>query len=204
MKIKICGIKTLTAAQAVENYGSDFIGCIFYKKSRRYISPELAAQILKPLKRVKKVGVFVNEKVSVVNEISALVNLDYVQLHGNENADYAAQIHKPIIKAYRFNENFNVDDANNFPCEFILIDSFVKGQVGGTGQTFNWENSADKISQITKPIFIAGGISLENFSDAARIFKPYALDVSGSLEIDGEKSVDKIKSFMTATKNFGE
>ena len=77
-----------------------------------------------------------------------------------------------------------------------LIDSFVKGQVGGTGQTFNWENSAEKISRITKPIFIAGGISQENFRDAARIFKPYALDVSGSLEVDGEKSVEKIKSFM--------
>ena len=196
MKIKICGIKTENAAQAVENYGADFIGCIFYKKSRRYIEPEVAAQILKPLTRVKKVGVFVDENVSIVNEISELLKLDYVQLHGNENPDYAAQIHKPIIKAYRFGENFNVDDANNFPCEFILIDSFVKGQVGGTGQTFNWENSAEKISRITKPIFIAGGISQENFRDAARIFKPYALDVSGSLEVDGEKSVEKIKSFM--------
>ena len=196
MKIKICGIKTENAAQAVENYGADFIGCIFYKKSRRYIEPEVAAQILKPLTRVKKVGVFVDENVSIVNEISELLKLDYVQLHGNENLDYAAQIRKPIIKAYRFGENFNVDDANNFPCEFILIDSFVKGQVGGTGQTFNWENSAEKISRITKPIFIAGGISQENFRDAARIFKPYALDVSGSLEVDGEKSVEKIKSFM--------
>ena len=196
MKIKICGIKTENAAQAVENYGADFIGCIFYKKSRRYIEPEVAAQILKPLTRVKKVGVFVDENVSIVNEISELLKLDYVQLHGNENPDYAAQINKPIIKAYRFGENFNIDDANNFPCEFILIDSFVKGQVGGTGQTFNWENSAEKISRITKPIFIAGGISQENFRDAARTFKPYALDVSGSLEVDGEKSVEKIKSFM--------
>lgn len=196
MKIKICGIKTENAAQAVENYGADFIGCIFYKKSRRYIEPEVAAQILKPLTRVKKVGVFVDENFSTVNEISELLKLDYVQLHGNENPDYAAQINKPIIKAYRFGENFNVYDANNFPCEFILIDSFVKGQVGGTGQTFNWESSAEKILRITKPIFIAGGISQENFRDAARIFKPYALDVSGSLEVDGEKSVEKIKSFM--------
>ena len=100
MKIKICGIKTENAAQAVENYGADFIGCIFYKKSRRYIEPEVAAQILKPLNRVKKVGVFVDENVSIVNEISALLNLDYVQLHGNENLDYAAQIHKPIIMAF--------------------------------------------------------------------------------------------------------
>ncbi len=201
MHIKICGIKTAAAARAVEDFGADFIGCIFYRKSRRYISAETAAEILRPLK-IKKVGVFVDETAEIVNRTAEIAGLDYVQLHGNETAEYAAQITAPIIKAYRYGENFSVDAANNFPCEFILVDAFVAGKAGGTGKTFDWRQSARDIAKISKPVFIAGGISQDNFIEAAEIFKPFALDISGSLEIGGEKSVALIEKFMHAVKNY--
>ena len=117
-------------------------------------------------------------------------------MHGSETAEYAKKICRPIIKAYRYGDGFSVDAANNFPCEFVLIDSFVKGAAGGTGKSFDWLSSAREINKITKPVFIAGGISIENFAEAAEIFNPYALDVSGSLEIDGVKSVAKIENFL--------
>ena len=201
MKIKICGIKTAEAARAVEKFGADYIGCIFYAKSKRYIAPEIAAEILRPLK-IKKVGVFVNESSEIVNAIAEKVGLDYVQLHGSETAEYAKKICRPIIKAYRYGDGFSTDAANNFPCEFILVDSFVKGTAGGTGKSFDWLISAREINKITKPVFIAGGISIENFAEAAKIFNPYALDISGSLEIDGVKSATKIESFLCEFKNF--
>lgn len=200
MHIKICGIKTAAAARAVENFGADFIGCIFYRKSRRYTSPETAAEILRPLK-IKKVGVFVDETSATVNRIAETVELDYVQLHGHESAEYAAEISAPIIKAYRYGENFSADAANNFPCEFVLVDAFVSGAAGGTGTTFDWNRAAVEVAKVSKPVFIAGGISQDNFSAAAEIFKPFALDVSGSLEVNGEKSPALIESFLRAVKN---
>ncbi len=201
MRIKICGIKTAEAARAVEKFGADYIGCIFYAKSKRYIAPEIAAEILRPLK-IKKVGVFVNESAEIVNAIAESIGLDYVQLHGSETAEYAKKICRPLIKAYRYGDGFSVEAANNFPCEFILVDSFVAGSAGGTGKSFDWLNSAREILKLTKPVFIAGGISIENFAEAAEIFKPYALDVSGSLEIDGVKSATKIESFLREARRY--
>lgn len=201
MHVKICGIRTFEAAAAVEKFGADFIGCIFYGKSKRCVAPETAAEILRPLK-IKKVGVFVDETAENVNAIAETVGLDYVQLHGHESAEYAARIDKPIIKAYRYGDGFSADAANNFPCEFILIDSFAQGQAGGTGKVFNWKDAARSVAEIRKPVFIAGGISIENFAEAAALFKPYALDVSGSLEVDGVKSVVRIEKFLRAFKNY--
>lgn len=202
MLIKICGVTTSEAAEAAEKFGANFLGCIFFEKSRRYISPDSAAKIFKSVSRAKKVGVFVDENFETVNNIAELVGLDFVQLHGNESADYAKKISRPIIKAYRYGDGFSAEEANNFPCEFVLLDSFVKGQAGGTGKTFDWISAANETAKLRKPLFLAGGISRENFRDAAKIFHPYALDVSGSLEVGGKKSVAKIEEFLLAVKNF--
>ena len=201
--VKICGIKTLDAAQAVVECGADFLGFIFFDRSRRYITPDDAARIARKCSDIKRVGVFVDEAPDTVNRIAERVGLNYVQLHGNETAEYAARIERPIIKAWRFGENFDVDIANAFPCDIILLDSYVKGQAGGTGQLFNWTAAARLISRLTKPLLIAGGISIENVATAAAIFQPYGVDVSGSLEIDGVKSVAKIKEFMRAARAIG-
>ena len=128
---------------------------------------------------------FVDEDSDTVNRIAERVGLDYVQLHGNETADYAARIERPIIKAWRFGDNFDVRIANAFPCDIILLDSYVRGQAGGTGQLFNWTAAARLTARLTKPLLIAGGISIENVTTAAAIFQPYGADVSGSLEVDG-------------------
>ena len=195
-RVKICGIRTLEAAIEAERGGADYIGFIFYPKSHRYIKPADAAKIAQNIIKCKKVGVFVDEQVTIVNEISERVNLDYVQLHGHEDEDYAKKINRPIIKAWRYGDGFNVEDANKFPCELILLDSFIKGKAGGTGQTFNWNAAAEETKKLKKPVLIAGGISVDNVSEVIKIFSPFGVDVSGSLEINGIKSIDKIQKFL--------
>ena len=203
IKVKICGIKTLDAAQVAMDNGADFLGFIFFARSRRYIEPNAAAEIARKCSGVKRVGVFVDEKPDVVNSIAERVGLDYIQLHGNETVEYASKIERPIIKAWRFGDNFDRRIANEFPCDIILLDSFVRGQAGGTGQLFNWTAAARLTSELKKPLLIAGGISTENVSTAVEIFQPYGIDVSGSLEVDGEKSAAKIEQFMRVVHSIG-
>ena len=198
--VKICGIKTSDVAQCAAESGADFLGFIFFDRSRRYIEPSNAARICREVSDIKRVGVFVDEDSDTVNRIAERVGLDYVQLHGNETADYAARIERPIIKAWRFGDNFDVRIANAFPCDIILLDSYVRGQAGGTGQLFNWTAAARLTARLTKPLLIAGGISIET---AAAIFQPYGADVSGSLEVDGVKSPEKIREFMRVVRAIG-
>ena len=196
LKVKICGIKTLETAIEADKAGADFIGFIFYKESSRFINPFKAAEIAKSIK-CKKVGVFVDESADYINEVVRLVGLDYVQLHGNEDAKFAAKIRRvPIIKAWRYNGELDMREINKYPSDFILLDSFVKDRVGGTGKTFDWNKASLETRKLTKPFFIAGGISRENVREVIKIFRPYGIDLSGSLEIKGAKSISKIHDFM--------
>jgi phosphoribosylanthranilate isomerase len=142
------------------------------------------------------VGVFVDAHISEVNEIAEFCGLDYVQLHGHEDEAYARQVTRPVIKAYRYGDNFKAEEAEQYPAELILLDSFVKGEAGGTGKTFAWQEASREVASLGKPLLVAGGISEENLSEVAATFHPYGVDVSGSLEEQGEKSVRLITSFL--------
>lgn len=199
MKIKICGIRDLEAAKAVAK-GADYMGFIMSDKFRRYISPEQVREICSVVTECKKVGVYVDQTAEYVNETSLYCGLDYVQLHGHESPEYALQIKKLVIKAFRYGEDFTVEAAENYPAEIILIDSYSKNTVGGTGVTFAWETAAEEIKKLTKPYIIAGGIKAETVQDAKRIFNPYGIDASGSMEIDGKKSPKLIGEFLEACR----
>ena len=201
IKVKICGIKTREAAIAADQNSADFIGFIFHKQSKRFIHPFTAGEISRSIKRAKKVGVFVDDSVEFINDVVNLVKLDYVQLHGNEDAKIIQKIRAPIIKAWRFNDKFNAKEADNFPCEIVLLDSYVEGYAGGSGKIFNWHKAAVETKKINKPILIAGGISIENFQEVVDIFQPYGVDVSSSLEVNGVKSVNKIADFLKFAKH---
>lgn len=202
MRVKMCGMRTVAAAHAAEEAGADYVGFIFAKNSRRYVAPEAAREIARTLRHVKKVGVFVDAPMDEVNEIATYVGLDYVQLHGHESAEMAEQAERLVIKAYRYGDDFSVEAANAYPAEMILVDSYVQGAAGGTGTAFHWQEAAQKIAHVTKPVLIAGGITAENVGEAAAIFQPFGVDVSGGLEEDGEKSEAKIRAFMEVVRNF--
>ena len=200
MRVKMCGMKTLAAARAAEEAGADYVGFIFDEKSKRYVVPESAQEIARELRHAKKVGVFVDAPMDAVNDIAALVGLDYVQLHGHETADMALRAARPVIKAYRYGDDFDAAAANAYPAEIILVDSYVAGAAGGTGTAFGWQEAAREIARVTKPVLIAGGITTENVGEAAEVFHPFGVDVSGGLEEDGEKSEAKIRAFMAAAR----
>ena len=202
MRVKMCGMRTITAARAAEEAGADYIGFIFAKNSRRYIAPEAAREIARALHRVRTVGVFVDAPMDEVNQIAAFVGLDYVQLHGHESAEMAKESQYPVIKAYRYGDDFDADAASAYPAEMILVDNYVQGAAGGTGTAFHWQDAAREIARVTKPVLIAGGITAENVGAAAAIFQPFGVDVSGGLEDGGEKSEEKIRAFMEVVRNF--
>ena len=200
MRVKMCGMRTITAARAAEEAGADYVGFIFAEGSRRYISPESAREIVCGLQRARTVGVFVDAPIDTVNEIAAVVGLDYVQLHGHEPPETARRSTHPVIKAYRYGDDFDADAANAYPAEIILIDSFVAGAAGGTGTAFHWQEAAREIARVRKSVLIAGGITAENAGAAASIFHPFGLDVSGGIEEHGKKSAEKIRAFMNAVR----
>ncbi|WP_073088423.1 phosphoribosylanthranilate isomerase [Selenomonas ruminantium] len=200
MRAKICGIKDLFAAKVAEEAGADFIGFVFYEPSHRYINPERAAVIRQQIKESRCVGVFVDEDLSRVNEIAEQVGLDYVQLHGHEPASYAKQVVCPVIKAFRYDENFSVAEANDYPAEMILLDTPHPLLPGGTGERFDWRRAADDIVQIHKSVLVAGGINRENVKQVNKLLHPYAVDVSSGLEENKEKSLEKIRAFLRRIK----
>ena len=200
MRVKMCGMKTVSAALAAEEAGADYIGFVFAEKSRRFVAPKAAQEIARERRHAQKVGVFVDAPMDEVNAIAALVGLDYVQLHGHETAETARGSERPVIKAYRYGDDFDVDAANKYPAEIILVDSYLQGAAGGTGTVFAWQEAAREIARITKPVLIAGGITAENVGEAAVIFHPFGVDVSGGLEEQGEKSEEKIRAFMEAVR----
>ncbi len=201
MKVKICGLRTLEAAQTAAQAGADFLGVILWPKSRRAISVKQAAGIVHELREEALfVGVVVDQPLEEVAAMARRCRFYAIQLHGHEPPEYAEALRRSadirIIKAFRWQDDFSVEAANDYPADFVLLDTFRKGMAGGTGKTFRWREAAEETRKLNKPLFLAGGISETNAGEAARTLSPFALDVSGSLEEDGEKSPQKIRAFM--------
>ena len=201
MKVKICGLRTIEAAQTAARAGADFLGFIMWPESRRYVSASQAGSIVQAVREsAMTVGVVVDQTLEEVEALVRRCHFGAIQLHGHEPPEYAEALRVAadvrIIKAFRWRDDFSVAAANDYPADYILLDTFKKGMAGGTGETFRWREAADETRKLKKPLLLAGGISEENAEEAARPLSPFALDVSGSLEENGEKSPEKIAAFM--------
>ncbi len=197
-KIKICGIRDRQAAEAANK--ADFMGFIMNTVYRRYCHPDKVKALCREFKGSRKVGVFVDQSLDEVNEMAEYCGLDYVQLHGHEDEEYANKINRPVIKAFRYGDDFSVERANNYPAEIVIIDSYNKHIAGGTGVQFAWQAAAQEICQLTKPYMIAGGITAQTVQEAMKIFSPYGIDASGAMEIDGVKSPKLIEEFLATAR----
>lgn len=203
-RVKICGITNWTDARRAFGAGADFLGFNFYPKSPRYISPSQAGKIVKRLPDgVAAVGVFVNETADAVIEIARQLNLDFVQLHGDETPETVAKIAKyvPVIKALRVRKPFRVTQLQQFKCaSAFLLDGFDRRARGGTGKTFDW--SVARRAKRGRTIFLAGGLTPENVAEARKATVPYALDVCSGVEAKpGKKDGARIEAFMRAVRN---
>jgi len=204
-KVKICGITNLEDALLSTKFGADALGFNFYEKSPRYIAPEKAREIIKELPaHVLKVGVFVNESLDEIIEIAATAKLDAVQLHGEETPEFArelkAETNLEIIKAFRVSPKFKPEDVLQYKIDAVLLDAYSANEHGGTGETFDWE-IARKVREIFPKMYLAGGLSAENISEAILAVKPFAVDVCSSIEkAKGIKNYTKVKNFIFQVK----
>jgi len=188
-KIKFCGLSRPCDIEFANEIMPEYIGFVFYEKSRRNISFEQAEKLKKILNpEIKTVGVFVNETPEKILSFSSV--LDLIQLHGNEDEFYIEKLKnltgKKIIKAFKLQNSEDVNLALKNPADYIMFDS---GQ--GTGKIFDW----NLIKNVTRPYFLAGGLAPENVKDALKILKPFALDVSSGIESQGFKDKMKMLAF---------
>lgn len=203
MKIKICGITNLADALLCESCGADAIGFIFYVGSKRQIMPDEAAEIVSHLNPLTiKVGVFVDENPVLINQLIKDVGLNMVQLHGGETPEDISLINVPVIKAFRVNDDFDFTVLNHYSNSYLLLDSYDKEELGGTGKTFNWQMIPE---QLKSKIILAGGINSDNIDIIFQQIKPQAIDVSSSLEeYPGKKDKEKVIQFFNKIKSFKE
>ena len=196
-KIKICGLTRTEDIEMVNEFLPDYIGFVF-AKSRRQVSSEQAKELKKKLKpEIKAVGVFVNEKAENIAEIANQGIIDLIQIHGDEDAAYCAQLRKltqaPIIKVVRVEREDDLAGIEEFDCDYYLFDTLSSKDYGGTGKAFDHSLLYNK--EIKKPFFVAGGLNQDNVAAVIEVIKPFGVDTSGGVETDGIKDVNKIKEF---------
>lgn len=201
VRSKICGITRIEDALAAAEAGADAIGFVFYAKSPRAVDVRQARAIIAELPPfVTTVGLFVNASRCELNEILEVVPLDLLQFHGDETPQDCEGYHRPWIKALRVRPGDDLEAACRLyaGARGILLDTYVPGVPGGTGEAFDWSLVPARLS---KPIILAGGLSAGNVGQAIAQVRPYAVDVSGGVEqAKGIKDAAKIEAFMRAVK----
>jgi phosphoribosylanthranilate isomerase len=210
-RIKICGVTSIQDANLVAESGADAIGLNFVDDSPRCVTIETARQLAAVVgDRLTKVGVFVNRPVEEVNRIAAAVNLDMVQLHGDESTEACSQVVGPVVKALAFGPQglapllqfWEACQQLERPLAGLLIDASVPGRYGGTGSTIDWSRLATCRDQLDRvPWALAGGLCPGNVARAIATVAPSGVDVASGVESSpGTKDRIKTSAFVSAAK----
>jgi phosphoribosylanthranilate isomerase len=202
VRSKICGITRIEDALAAVEAGADAIGLVFYAKSPRAVTLQQARAIIVALPPfVTTVGLFVDASRCELGEILDAVPLDLLQFHGDESPAACDGYHRPYIKALRVKPGDDIAAQVELykNASGVLLDTYVPGIPGGTGEAFDWSLVPEGLS---KPVILAGGLTAENVVQAIAQVRPYAVDVSGGVEVTkGIKDAEKIRAFMQAVKS---
>ncbi|MED3476641.1 phosphoribosylanthranilate isomerase [Bacillus thuringiensis] len=200
MKVKICGITDVETAKSACEYGADALGFVF-AESKRKITPKRAKEIIQELPaNVLKIGIFVNESVEVIQKIADECGLTHVQLHGDEDNHQIRRLNIPSIKSLGVTSESDMKNAQGYEADYILFDSPKEKFHGGNGKTFSWELLGHMPKELRKKTILAGGLNALNIEEAIRTVRPYMIDVSSGVEIEGKKDVEKIKQFIIKAK----
>lgn len=204
VKVKICGITSMTDARMAVELGTDALGFVF-APSPRQISPNRAKDIIRRLPPfVTPVGVFVDEEIGKVLDVATYTGLKAVQLHGSETPGYVRDIMGQFwaIKAIRVRTRRDLAKLGKYEAHAFLLDSYVQGRLGGTGKTFPW-GLAREARQLGT-IILAGGLNPENVREAICAVRPYGVDVSSGVESSpGKKDRRMVREFIQAAKSCG-
>lgn len=200
-QIKLCGMSRLCDIEVANALRPEYIGFVFAKKSRRYVSPEEAGKWKEVLsKEIRAVGVFVDEQVEQIAHLYQQGIIDMAQLHGNEDENYIKKLKElckcPVIKAFTVvsgetEGEFDIEAVEKSSADYVLLDSGA-----GSGETFAW----DLIQHVKRPYFLAGGLGVENVERAISELHPFAVDVSSGIETDKVKDKTKMKVFVDTVR----
>ena len=195
-KIKMCGLSRPCDIAAANAIRPEYIGFVFYPKSKRNVTPEQAVQLKKLLSpAIQAVGVFVDAAPEAVSALLRQGVIDMAQLHGHEDEAYLASLRqrtdKPLLQAFRIAGADDVTRAVQSSADMVLLDAGM-----GSGEGFDWT----LVRKIDRPYFLAGGLDADNVTAAIRQLHPYAVDVSSGIETDGQKDKEKMAAFAAAVR----
>lgn len=201
--VKICGITRLEDARYCAGAGADYLGFIQYEESPRYIAPASARQIIDWVYGPTPVGVFVNREADDVNAAVEAAGFELAQLHGHETPEMCAAVTVPVVKAFSVTHDASAEqllaimEPYRDVVDYFLLDTHHTSLYGGTGESFNWRLARELADAV--PLFLAGGIDETNVREAVQTIRPFALDLSSSVEsAPGVKDFDKLGRFFDA------
>lgn len=204
-KVKVCGLTRPEDARLAVEQGAWAIGMVFHPDSPRHVDVERAAEIATAFRRrCQVVGVFVNSPLDDILRILGSVPLTMIQLHGDEGPSYCAEAGRRsglgVIKAVRARDVQAVRALSAYKTAFHMIDAYVPGSFGGTGERFDWELAVARPADT--PLILSGGLTAENVAEALAVTRPYAVDVSSGVESSpGVKDSYRLQAFFEAVQN---
>lgn len=206
--VKICGLSEPQTLQTAISAGARFVGFVFYAPSPRYVEFDIAYELARQVPTgVRSVGLFVNPSNEEISHVTSTIQLDMIQLHGDESPGRVAEIkaltNMPVMKALRVASADDLEGLDGFEAaaDWILFDSKPpKADLpGGTGESFDWNILSGR--EFKKPWMLGGGLNADNIKEALSILSPTAVDVSSGVESSrGVKDSEKIKSFIQCVK----
>jgi phosphoribosylanthranilate isomerase len=203
--VKICGITNLDDARAAVGFGAWALGINFYRESPRACDVEEAAEIATALRReVEVAGVFVNAPLDELLGVADSVPLTMVQLHGEEGPSYCDEVRRrtglKVIKAARARDAAAVRALTPYRTDYHMLDAFVPGSWGGTGERFDWELAA--VHPGRPPLLLSGGLDPDNVAEAIAAVRPFAVDVASGVEASaGRKDHEKLRRFFASVQS---
>lgn len=202
IRVKICGITQAADAVAAVQAGASALGFMFFEGSPRNVTLQQAREIIRELPPfVAKVGVFVNATRDQIQRTIGDTGIDTLQFHGDESPEACRGFGLKTLKAFRVQGKDMLQLMPRYDVDAWLLDSFVAGQRGGTGVTFNWDLAVHACSLGT-PVILAGGLNSDNVERAVRQVQPYGIDVSSGVEsAPGKKDHALIAEFIARALN---
>lgn len=196
-RVKICGITRTEDAQVAVDAGADALGFVFYPPSPRYVAPEKAAEIIRDVAAfVTTTALFVNAEREEIDRIIDSSRIDLLQFHGDEPETFCNSFSRPYIKALRMKPGMDIlaECQKYASARAILLDAYRPGVPGGTGEVFDWDLIPDNLPA---PVILAGGLTCDNIRQAVQTVTPFAVDVSGGVELSkGIKDAVKVETFV--------
>ncbi len=202
VKVKICGITNEADAMAAVEAGADALGFVFWAKSPRYTAISQAKEIMRRLPGwLLKTGVFLNPPEDLVRRAIGECGINLLQFHGEESPEFCVGFEVMSMKAFRVRDRASLDQLERYETDAWLLDAYVEGSPGGSGETFNWELAGDARCR-KRPMFLAGGLNPENVAQAISLVGPYGVDVSSGVEQSpGKKDHSKVRAFIRSARD---